>query len=136
MADNLTPYTEKKFLEHLTGRTEWTKPAFTYLALYTVAPTEVSAGTEVPTSGTNYVRIKLTWGAASEAEGSISTSALAKFPAAGTASTAWGTIVALGVTDAASSGNLLTYGPLTTTFVMELGDTFTVISGGITLTAS
>lgn len=132
MADNLSDYLENKLLEHSTGKAAWTAPTHTYLGLYTVAPTDSTAGTEV--SGGNYARVQLTWGAASE--GSISLSANARFPAAGTASVDYGTVTAIGILDAVTNGNLLWYSPISPTITIDTGDTFTVISGGITLSLS
>lgn len=132
MADNLTNYLENKLLEHSTGKASWTAPTHTYLAIYTVAPTDSTSGTEV--TGGNYARPQLTWGSASE--GQISLTAAASFPASGTASVAWGTVVAMGILDSATVGNLLWYAPVSPNFVLNSGDSFTVISGGITLALS
>lgn len=132
MADNLTDFTENKILEHSVGRTAWTAPTHTYLALYTVSPTDSTAGTEV--TGGNYARVQLAWGAASG--GQISITSSARFPATGSASANFGTVVAMGICDAASGGNLLWYAPLSPTFTINALDTFTVIEGGITLALS
>lgn len=132
MSDNLTNFLEGKLLEHLTGKAAYTKPTNTYLGLFTVAPTDSSAGTEV--SGGNYERAVLSWGAASG--GSIAINANARFPAAGTASVNWGTIVALGIFDAVTAGNLLVYGSLSAPVTVNSGNSYTVTSGGATLSLS
>lgn len=132
MADNLTDYAENKLLEHSVGKAAWTSPTHTYLALYTVAPTDSTPGTEV--TGGNYSRVQLSWGSASG--GQISINANAKFPSSGTASVNFGTVVAMGILDAASGGDLLYYSTLSPSFTINAGDTFTVISGGITLSLS
>jgi hypothetical protein len=132
MADNLSNYLENKLLEHSTGKAAWTAPTKTYLGLYTVTPTDSTSGTEV--AGGNYARIQLSWGTASE--GQIATNAAAKFPSAGTASVNFGTITALAISDALTEGNILWYSPLSPTFTINTGDTFQVISGGITLSLS
>lgn len=129
MAGNLSNFLENKLLEHSTGKASWTVPTHTYLALYTVAPTDSTAGTEV--SGGNYGRVQMSWGTASE--GVIATNANCRFPASSTASVNYGTIVAVGILDAATAGNLLWYGDLSATTTVNSGDTYTVISGGITL---
>ena len=46
----------------------------------------------------------------------------------------WGTIVALGIHDALSSGNLLMYTDLTTTKTIDAGDILKVSSGSLTVT--
>lgn len=132
MADNLTDFTENKVLEHSVGRTAWTAPTHTYLALYTVSPTDSTAGTEV--TGGGYARVQLTWGAASA--GQISITAPARFPASGTASANFGTVVAMGICDAVTEGHILWYAPLSPTFTINALDSFTVIEGGITLALS
>lgn len=132
MADNLSNYLENKLLEHSTGKAAWTSPTHTYLGLFTVAPTDSTFGTEV--SGGNYARVQLSWGSASE--GSISINANARFPASGTASVSYGTVVAMGILDSSSASgteHLLWYSDLSPSFTINSGDTFTVISGGITL---
>lgn len=132
MADNLSDFLENKLLEHSTGKASWTSPTHTYLALYTVAPTDSTPGTEV--SAGNYARVQLSWGSASG--GQISINANAAFPSAGTASVNYGTVVAMGILDAVTSGNLLWYANLSPSFTINVGDSFTVISGGITLSLS
>jgi hypothetical protein len=130
MAGNLSNYLENKLLDHSTGRAAYTAPTTTYLALYTVAPTDGTGGTEVSASG--YARQAITWGAA--ASGSIATSANVRFPAAGTAAADYGTVVALGILDALTSGNLLWYGSLSASVTISTGDSYTITSGGLTLT--
>lgn len=132
MSDNLSNFLENKLLEHSTGKAAWTAPSKTYLGLFTIAPTDSTFGTEV--SGGNYARVQLTWGSA--IEGAISITANARFPASGTASVNYGTVVAMGILDSSSlTGveHLLWYSDLSPSFTINAGDTFTVISGGITL---
>lgn len=131
MADNLTNYLENKLLEHSVGRTAYTAPSHVYLGLYTVAPTDSTAGTEA--GGGNYARVQLSFGAASE--GTISINAAATFGGTG-ATAAFGTILAMGISDSPTVGNLLWYAPLSPSFTLGVGDTFTVQSGGITLALS
>lgn len=98
-------YLESKVLDHLLGRTTYTAPATVYVALYTTAPTDAGGGTEV--SGGGYARKAVTndatnWPAASG--GSKANGTAIAFPEA-TAN--WGTVVAWGLFDASSDGNLL-----------------------------
>ena len=53
MSGNLTNYAEDKLLDHLLGTAAYTMPT-AYVALYTVAPTDSSSGTEV--TGGSYAR--------------------------------------------------------------------------------
>jgi hypothetical protein len=132
MANNLTDYLENSLLGHLTGKAAWTAPTNTYLALFTVEPTDEGGGTEV--EGTKYARRKLTWGSASE--GAIATSAETRFPAEGNAESEWGTVVAVAIFDAVEEGEMLVYGPLSSPVTIKNGDFYRITSGGLTLTLS
>lgn len=94
-------------------------PATTYVGLFTTAPTtDASAsytGTEV--SGNNYSRVAVTsssgWSAlsgGSTTPSQISNAGTITFP---TPSGSWSTIVAIGVFDAATTGNLLWWATIT-----------------------
>lgn len=135
MADNLSNFLENKLLEHSTGKAAWAAPTHTYLGLFTVAPTDSTFGTEV--TGGNYARQQLSWGSANE--GSIATNASVRFPEAGTASTNYGTVVAFGILDSTTATgveHLLWYSTVQPTFTINSGESFTLISGGITLSLS
>jgi len=67
---------------------------------------------------------------AAAAAGAISTSADISFTAAGGN---WGDVVAVGIFDAATAGNLLLHTTITTKTVND-GDTLTFASGNITVT--
>lgn len=112
-------------------------PANVYVALYTLAPTarDGTGGTEV--SGGAYARQAI----ASAAWGTVSTNGsgltaieqLAQsnaitFPQA-TAN--WGTVVGIGILDAATLGNFLEYGDLTTSQTVNNGNTFQIPAGDI-----
>lgn len=127
MAGNMTNTLENAVLEHVTGRTAYAKPTNTYAALYTVAPTDTTSGTEA--TGNNYGRVVVSWGAA--VSGSIANNANIVFP---TPSGLWGTIVAVGILDTSSlgSGNILWYGPASSV-TMDNGDTYTISAGGLVL---
>lgn len=131
MAGNLTNYLENALLEHSTGKTTWTKPTNTYGALFTVAPTDSAAGTEVASSN-GYSRQQISWGSA--ANGAIANNAAINWPSTGSATGSWGTIVAVGVFDALTTGNLLWYGPLSASVTIGTGDSFSITTGGLTLT--
>jgi len=131
MAGNLTNYLENALLEHSTGKTLWTKPTDTYAALYVVAPSDSASGTEV-TASDGYARQQIAWGSASN--GAIANSSAINWPSSGSATGSWGTIVAVGVSDALTGGNLLWYGPLSASVTVGTGDSFSITSGGLTLT--
>jgi len=124
---SITDYYEGKIIEHMLRNQAFTPPATIYLALYTVAPTDTGGGTEV--SGGGYARQSFTLTAATA--GSTSNSADIVFP---TATADWGTIVAVGIFDAATAGNLLWYGNLSTSKTVLNGDTFKILAGNLSIT--
>src|SRR5574337_98595 len=100
----ISTYLSNALLNHMHGKTSFTMPTV-YMALFTTAPTMPAGtgGTEV--SGGSYARVATsgtTWNSA--AAESISNATAITFP---TASASWGTVVAVGAYDAATSGNLL-----------------------------
>ena len=111
----------------LTGNT-YTGNATVYAALYSTAPTANTSGTEL--SGNGYSRQSVAFSVAN----SVATSTgNVTFSATGNA---WSTAVALAITDASSSGNILFYNTLTPTKTLQAGDTFTFGTGNITVTLS
>ncbi len=122
MAGNLSNYLENKLIDHFLGTTTYTKPSAVYVALYTVAPNDAGGGTEV--TGGSYARQTATFTAASS--GATSNDANIDFtgmPAA--------TVVAIGVFDALTSGNLLLHGTLTTNKTTDAGDTLRIATGDL-----
>lgn len=119
-------YLETKVLEHVFGGTAYTAPTTKYLALYTVAPGEAGGGTEV--SGGSYAR----QACAFTVSGNLATNTAAvEWP---TASASWGTVVAVGVLDAVSAGNLMTYANLTNSKTIASGDVFRIPAGDLDIT--
>ncbi len=96
-----------------------------YVALFTGTLTGDTPGTEV--SGGSYARVSApaaTWGPTSGAAGDSSAGTLTNavaiaFPAP---SANWGTVTHFGVFDAATVGNALYYGDLTTSRTINNGD--------------
>lgn len=122
MAGNLSNYLENKLIDHFLGTTSFTAPAAVYVALYTVAPTDAGGGTEV--TGGSYARQTAAFTAS--ASGATSNSGNIDFtnmPAA--------TVVAIGVHDALTSGNLLLWGTLTTNKTTDAGDTLRIATGDL-----
>lgn len=124
-------YLEQAILNHLFRNTGLAVPATTYIALYTVAPTDAGGGTEV--SGGSYGRFAATSGTSGTGSGSVwsapateggggyvvSNAAEVNF---GTATADWGTVLAFGILDASSGGNLLYHNTLTTSRDILTGD--------------
>jgi hypothetical protein len=96
-----------------------------YAALYSVAPTESTAGTEL--TGSNYSRQQVTFSVSS---GVAASTANVTF---GAASADWSTAVSWAITDAVSTGNILYYGALSPTQTVLNGDSLTFESGDITV---
>lgn len=121
-------YLELKLLDHTLGTTAYTAPATVYVGLHTSSPLDDASGTgEV--SGNGYARQSASFAAASG--GSASTDATITFPAASGGS--WGTISHIGIYDASTAGNLLYHGAVTTSKLIEDGDTFQISSGNLTI---
>nr|BAR19634.1 b-glycanase [uncultured Mediterranean phage uvMED] len=118
-----TDYLENKVLDYVFSGGSFSQPGTKYLALYTVAPTDSSAGTEV--TGGGYVRQTVTL----TTSGSDTTnSAAVEYP---TATAGYGTVVAVAVLDSNSGGNMLAYASLTANKTIATGDVFRVPAGDL-----
>jgi hypothetical protein len=127
MAGSFSNHLEDELLDHVFGNGSYTPPD-TYIALYTVAPTDAGGGTEV--SGGSYARVEVTsWDASSG--GATANTGVVTFT---TATDDWGTIVAYGIYDAASAGNLLAWADLDAEKACPSGDTWTFPAGNIDIT--
>ena len=122
-------YLEDKVLDHVFGCNAYTAPSTLYVALYTVAPTDTGRGTEV--SGGGYVRKTATFNVSGTNPTTASNTAAIEYP---TATADYGTVVAVGILDASSSGNLLAYANLTTSKVVSSGDVFRFNTGDLDIT--
>lgn len=125
-------YLELEVLDHLFGAQTYTAPATYYVALFTVAPTDAGGGTEV--AGNNYSRVSsanntTNWNTA--ASGATSNKVAITFPVA---SGSWGTVVAFGVFDAASGGNLIVWATLGTAKVVGAGQAAQFAAGQLAIT--
>lgn len=122
-------YLHAKFMDTLLKGSTWTGPTTLYVALFTTAPAlDGTGGTEVSTSGTAYARVLAgptdgigadcwTGPSGSNQEYSNVTELTFAVPTAN-----WGTIVAAGIYDASSSGNLMYVATLATSKVVNNGD--------------
>lgn len=103
-----------------------------YFALYTANPTDAGGGTEV--SGGSYARVGVTNNTTNFPTASSQTSSNASLISFTTATANWGTITAVGVFDASTSGNLLMWGPLSVSKTINNGDQFKIAIGNATFT--
>lgn len=119
---SFSDYLETKVLEHVVGKTAFTMPTV-YVGLSTADPLDDGTGLAEPAGGA-YARVATTpatWNAATVgAPSSIDNAAAITFPQA-TAS--WGTVTHFALFDAATAGNLLASGALTTSKTVGNGDT-------------
>ena len=116
-AGGQSDYLNSQILNWLKGTTFAAAPSTTYVALFTTAPTSDAGtgGTEV--SGGSYARVGITsssgWSSVSgggTAAEQISNAGVITFA---TPSANWGTVVAVGLYDASSAGNLLYFATIT-----------------------
>jgi len=122
MAGNLSNYLENKVLDHFLGTTSYTMPTDVYVALYTATPNDAGGGTEA--TGGSYARQIATFSSASG--GATSNDSNIDFP-----SMPASTIVAIGVHDALTSGNLLVWGTLSSNKALDAGDTLRIATGDL-----
>jgi len=122
-------YLEDKVLDHVFGGSAYTAPATLYVALYTVAPTDTGGGTEV--TGGSYARQTSTFTVSGTDPTTATNAAAIEYP---TATGDYGTVVAVGILDALSGGNLLAYADLTTSKIVSTGDVFRFDAGDLDIT--
>jgi hypothetical protein len=130
-------YLENEIIKHLFRTGSFTKPSALWVALFTVAPTDAGGGTEV--SGGSYARVQrnpldANWAEPAAGDGETSNVADITFPSA-TAN--WGTVVAFGIFDASTSGNMLVWATLAGSRTINSGDAPAKFSAGdLTVTVS
>jgi len=118
---SLSDYSETAWLNHLLRNTAYSSVATVYAALYTSTPSDSGGGTEVTAGG--YTRQAVTFGAASGR--GITNSAPVSWTASGGN---YGTVVAVGIFDASSGGNLLAWDGVANKDVND-GETYTIATG-------
>ena len=132
MAGSFSNYLENALLNQIFRGTAYSFPGTLYVGLYTVAPSDAGGGTEV--SGNSYARVSVTANTSNWVEstaGATSNSSAITFPQA---TGNWGTVVALGIFDASTSGNLLAWADLTTSKLVGNGDTPSFAAGDLDVT--
>lgn len=135
MAGSFSDYLEAKVLNEVFGATAFAAPGTLYVALFTAAPSDSGGGTEV--TGGSYARIAVTnnttnWpNATGTSPTSKSNGTVITFP---TATANWGTVVAFGIFDASSGGNLLVWADLNANRTVNSGDTTSFAVSALTIT--
>lgn len=129
----LSDYLENALVNHIFRNTDFTRPANIYVALFTAAPSDAGGGTEV--SGGSYARQAVPTGASSEwnaASGGVTANTnTITFP---TATANWGTVVAVGLFDAVTAGNLLFHASLAANKTVNSGDVIRFNAGDLDIT--
>ena len=125
-------YAENKLVDFLFRGQSFSAPASLFVGLFTAAPTDAGGGTEC--SGGDYARAEVAssmanWSgtqgagttvASSGTSGTISNNVAITFPQPNGAS--WGTVVAVGLFDASTSGNLIAWGAVSPSTTISDGD--------------
>lgn len=119
---NMSDYLEVQLRKHLFRTGSFTKPTVLGVGLFTVTPSDAGGGTEV--TGGSYARVDLppldaNWTAPDSTGGLTDNAVAITFP---TPSANWGTVVAFGIFDATTAGNLLVWGPITPNKTINNGD--------------
>jgi len=133
-------YLEDKLLDHVLNATAYTPPSI-YLALFLdpssdtedkLEENDVANAHEVSASGTAYERMAIDFTDASS--GSCTTASVITFPTCSGSN--WGTVTHIAIMDGDTEGadNVLFWGEVTTPKTIEVGDTFQVSAGNLTIT--
>lgn len=123
MAGTKSDFLENEILDHILSAATYTAPVTTYIGLWTATLSDTSTGsTAGEVSGGTYARVALTnnatnWPASSA--GAKSNGIAIDF---GTATANWGTVTHFAILDAATLGNILYWGDLTVSKVINSGD--------------
>lgn len=120
---SFTDYLENAVLNYVFRNTGTPTSTNVYLGLFTVTPSDSAAGTEV--SGNGYARQATAFDASSG--GAIANTSEESFTATGGD---FGTVVAVGVFDAATSGNLLAWDGITAAIIAD-GDSLLFPAGDV-----
>lgn len=136
MAGSATDYFEKKILDYIFRNTSMGLDGTNvWVGLFTGAPSDSAAGTEV--SGGSYARVAVVrtgagWNAATGTTPALTDNTGAiNFP---TASGSWGTVTHFGIFDASTAGNLLYWADLTASKTVASGDTASFAAGALDVT--
>jgi hypothetical protein len=114
-------YLERQLLGHVFCGIPFSRPPALFVSLFTTAPSDAGPGTEPP-AALGYDRVAVTFAlgpALTDGSSSASNTNVIQFAAA---SAGWGVVQWVGVHDAASGGNLLAWGALTSSRPVNQGD--------------
>ena len=135
----MSDYLEGQVRAHIFRTASFTKPTVLAVALCTAAPTDASTGATITeVSGGSYARVQrdpldANWTAASSTDGLTDNAADITFP---TATANWGTVTHVAILDSVTlgAGNVLLWGALDVSKVVNSGDTFKFLAGALNVT--
>ena len=132
MANNMTDYLEKKLLDHTLNVASFTFPTL-HLALFTADPTEAGVLTNEVANAGAYARVAL---AAKFTAAASETSANTAEIAFTQATASWGTVTHIGIMDGSvhGAGNMIYWGLLDASRLVDNGTTFKIPIGDLSLT--
>ena len=134
---SFSTYLEKGVLDHIFMQAALSQPTNVYVALCTAAPADNDTGsTIVEPSGNAYARVSTAaadWTVATDASNNTTAenANVITFP---TATGSWGTVTHVAICDAATGGNVLAYGTLTTPKAIATDDTASFAAGSLVIT--
>lgn len=136
MAGGKSNYLENKVLDHVLGGSDYTRPGTVYVGLFRVTPSDSGGGTEI--TGGSYARVTVTNNSTNfpaAVSGSKSNGTAITFPQA---TADWAadpnTVLAFGVFDNLTSGNLLYWGPISPAREVLTDDTPAFAAGDLVFT--
>jgi hypothetical protein len=138
----MSDYLENKIIDQVFRGQAYSFPTTLYVGLFSASPSDVAGGTEI--TGNNYSRSSVTNSLANWAGTQAAASTAASSGSSGTTSNnsaitfatpsaSWGAVVAFGIFDAASAGNLLFYGNLSISKTINQGDTVTFPAASLSI---
>ena len=128
----MSNYLEDLVLENVLNNAANPASTSVYVALFTAAPSDSGGGTEV--TGGSYAREIRTGGFTVTAPATrAGNTGIITFT---TATASWGTVTHIGIFDALTVGNLLFHGALTSSRLVDNGDTFSFAADALGVTLS
>lgn len=127
-------YLEEALANHVLNNTTYTSPTTVYLALFVspVSDANLEAGTLTnEVSGGSYARQAIAFNAATNPGGVCTNNGQVTFP---TATAAWGTVTHFAIMDALTVGNVLIYGELDNSKVVDIDDVFQLPDTNLSIT--